>query len=80
MQDKTPDISCNKNAEQKNNPVKIKSTAEIEKIKSIRNTLYEIEKKEEEEEIRKRITDNVKLFKDKKKILKSMKGKNVYAG
>lgn len=66
MQDKTPDISCNKNAEQKNNPVKIKSTAEIEKIKSIRNTLYEIEKKEEEEEIRKRITDNVKLFKDKK--------------
>lgn len=66
MQDKTPDISCNKNAEQKNNPVKIKSTAEIEKIKIIRSTLYEIEKREEEEEICKRITDNVKLFKDKK--------------
>ena len=49
MQDKTPDINCNKNAEQKNNPVKIKSTAEIEKIKIIRSTLYEIEKREEEE-------------------------------
>lgn len=66
MQEKKPDISCKKTVEQKNHPVGMKSETESQKIKSIRSALYEIAEKEEEKEICDRITENVKLFKDKK--------------
>lgn len=73
MQELKPDISGGNTKEQKhlntrhaNAESKKMSDEEIEKINSIRCALNEISEREEEEEIRERITENVKLFKDKK--------------
>lgn len=63
MQAKKSDISCKETVEQKKKPV---TASESEKIKNIRTALNEISQKEEEDEIRNRITENVKLFKDHK--------------
>ena len=63
MQVKKSDISCKETVEQKKNPV---TASEDEKIKNIRIALNEISQREEENEIKNRITENVKLFKDQK--------------
>lgn len=63
MQEKKSDISCKETVEQKKHPV---DDSESEKIKNIRIALNELSKREEENEIRNRITENVKLFKDQK--------------